>query len=259
MNEAQAGCAPRTVLITGAARRIGKFMAEELAKDGHRVVLHCHRSRAEADDIAGLLTKAGHQAAVIAGDLSDLSRVEDLMGEAADCFGPIDLLINNASLFEDDSVEELTQATWFAHLNANLSAPLFLARDMAKALPAEQDGLIVNMIDQRVWKLTPQFFSYTVSKAALWTATQTMAQALAPQIRVVGIGPGPTLQNQRQADEDFQAQLDGLLLKRGADLSEFSATIRYLLAARSITGQMIALDGGQHLVWQTPDIYGMKE
>lgn len=256
---AAAKSTPRTVLVTGGAKRIGKHYVEQLAADGHCIVLHCNRSRGDADALAASLTADGAQVAVVQGDLSDLEAVEGLMAAARAAFGPIDLLINNASVFEEDELESLTQASWLQHMNANLAAPLFLARDMANALPAGRDGLIINMIDQRVWKLTPQFFSYTLSKSALWTATQTMAQALAPRIRVVGIGPGPTLQNSRQDQSDFQQQLDSVPLKRGAELGEFSATVRYLLEARSITGQMIALDGGQHLVWQTPDIFGIKE
>ena len=150
-------------------------------------------------------------------------------------------------------------ATWDRHFSIHLKAPALLTADLARQLRDNEDGLVVNVIDQRVWKLTPGFFSYTLSKAALWTATQTMAQAFAPRLRVNAIGPGPTVVSERQTPADFQAQLDGLIMKRGPALSEFGATIRYLWQARSVTGQMIALDGGQHLAWQTPDVTGMPE
>lgn len=140
-----------------------------------------------------------------------------------------------------------------------MKAPALLAQNFARALPAGREGLIVNMIDQRVWRPTPRYFSYALSKSTLWTATQMMAQALGPRVRVNAIGPGPTLKNARQEDSDFAAQVDGLILKRGPELPEFGATIRYLWEARSVTGQMIALDGGQHLAWQTPDVTGMTE
>ena len=249
----------RTVLVTGGAKRIGKSYVEELAADGHRVVIHCNRSRQDADALAEAVLSSGGQAAVVQADLSDMEAVQGLIPAAEQAFGPINLLINNASLFEEDDAHSLTLDSWNAHMTANLAAPVFLARDMANRLPKDNDGLVVNMIDQRVWKLTPQFFSYTLSKSALWSATQTLAQGLAPRVRVVGIGPGPTLQNARQDRSDFKKQTDTILLQRGPELSEFAVTIRYLLQARSVTGQMIALDGGQHLAWETPDVTGIKE
>jgi NAD(P)-dependent dehydrogenase (short-subunit alcohol dehydrogenase family) len=171
----------------------------------------------------------------------------------------VTLLVNNASVFTDDTVRDFDWNGWDRHFALHVKAPALLARRFAEALPAGREGLIVNIVDQRVWRLTPRYFSYTLSKAALWTATQTMAQALAPRIRVNAIGPGPTLKNTRQENADFAAQVDGLILKHGPDLAEFGATIRYLWQARSVTGQMIALDGGQHLAWQTPDVTGMIE
>ena len=148
---------------------------------------------------------------------------------------------------------------WDRHFAIHLKAPVLLAREFARALPADREGLIVNIIDQRVWRPTPRYFSYALSKSALWDATVTMAQALAPRVRVNAIGPGPTIKSARQDDADFQRQVDALLLKRGPVLLEFGATIRYLWEARSVTGQMIALDGGQHLAWRTPDVTGMAE
>jgi NAD(P)-dependent dehydrogenase (short-subunit alcohol dehydrogenase family) len=169
------------------------------------------------------------------------------------------LLVNNASVFEDDDAADFDWEQWERHFAVHLKAPVLLTRTLAEALPADQDGLVVNIVDQRVWRPTPRFFSYTLSKSALWTATRTMAQAFAPRLRVNAIGPGPTLKNERQDEADFAAQVDALILKRGPDLDEFGLTIRYLWKARSVTGQMIALDGGQHLAWETPDVAGVAE
>jgi NAD(P)-dependent dehydrogenase (short-subunit alcohol dehydrogenase family) len=167
--------------------------------------------------------------------------------------------VNNASEFQPDSVGCTTLERWNAHLDINLRAPVFLAQDLVRHLPDGADGNIINIIDQRVWKLTPDFFSYTLSKSALWTATRTSAQAFAPKLRVNAIGPGPTMPNERQSPADFQMQIDGLPLRRGPEPADFAKTIDYLYEMHSITGQMLALDGGQHLAWQTPDVTGMAE
>ncbi|MER9289639.1 SDR family oxidoreductase [Mesorhizobium sp. M0618] len=248
-----------TALVTGGARRIGRAIVEDLAAHGFAVAIHCNRSRTEADVLAAKIIAGGGRAAVVAADLTDMDAVGDLVGQAQAALGPIPLLVNNASLFEDDSVLDFDWRAWDRHFAVHVKAPALLAQNFARALPAGQEGLIVNMIDQRVWRPTPRYFSYALSKSTLWTATQMMAQALGPSIRVNAIGPGPTLKNARQDDSDFAAQVDGLVLKRGPDLPEFGATIRYLWEARSVTGQMIALDGGQHLAWQTPDVTGMTE
>ncbi|MCQ8870959.1 SDR family oxidoreductase [Mesorhizobium sp. LMG17149] len=248
-----------TALVTGGARRIGRAIVEDLAAHGFAVAIHCNRSRIEADALAAKIIAGGGRAAVVAADLTDMDAVDDLVGQAQAALGPIPLLVNNASLFEDDSVLDFDWRAWDRHFAVHVKAPALLAQNFARALPAGQEGLIVNMIDQRVWRPTPRYFSYALSKSTLWTATQMMAQALGPSIRVNAIGPGPTLKNARQDDSDFAAQVDGLVLKRGPELPEFGATIRYLWEARSVTGQMIALDGGQHLAWQTPDVTGMTE
>ncbi|MER9163737.1 SDR family oxidoreductase [Mesorhizobium sp. M0518] len=248
-----------TALVTGGARRIGRAIVEDLAAHGFAVAIHCNRSRTEADVLAAEIIAGGGRAAVVAADLTDMDAVGDLVGQAQAALGPIPLLVNNASLFEDDSVLDFDWRAWDRHFAVHVKAPALLAQNFARALPAGQEGLIVNMIDQRVWRPTPRYFSYALSKSTLWTATQMMAQALGPSIRVNAIGPGPTLKNARQDDSDFAAQVDGLVLKRGPELPEFGATIRYLWEARSVTGQMIALDGGQHLAWQTPDVTGMTE
>jgi len=247
-------------LVTGAARRIGAAIALDLAANGFDVAIHCNGSRDEAEKVAGQAAALGAATAVVAADLTDFSRCGRVVDEASAALGaPVRLLVNNASLFEDDSLADFGWDGWERHFSVHLKAPVELARRMAAALPADRDGLVVNLIDQRVWRLRPQFFSYTLSKSALWTATRTMAQALAPRVRVNAIGPGPTLRNARQSEDDFSRQVQAVPLRRGPGLGEFGATVRYLWSAPSVTGQMIALDGGQHLAWETPDVMGIAE
>jgi NAD(P)-dependent dehydrogenase (short-subunit alcohol dehydrogenase family) len=240
--------------VTGAARRIGRAIALDLAANGFDVVIHCWGSRDEAEDVAGQIGELGGRAAVLEADLSNVKACGDLLARAAEAIGPIRLLVNNASVFEEDSLADFDWDGWDRHFALHLKAPVELSRRLAQALPTGEDGLVVNIIDQRVWRLTPRFFSYTLSKSAEWTATRTMAQALAPRVRVNAIGPGPALRNERQQREDFDRQVDALPLGRGPDLAEFGKTVRYLWETPSITGQMIALDGGQHLAWETPDV-----
>lgn len=249
----------KTALVTGGAKRIGKAISEYLAANGWAVAIHCHSSRAAGDALAEEIRAKGGKAAVVSADLGDIEAVKAIVPAANVALGPLGLLVNNASVFEDDDLSSMTAETWFLHQTVNLGAPVFLAQAFAAQLPAGIGGNIVNIVDQRVLKLSPEFFSYQLSKSALWVATRTMAQSLAPSIRANAISPGPTLQNARQRPEDFQAQLDGILLKRGPELEEFGRTIRYLVETPSITGQMICLDGGQHLAWQTPDIAGIPE
>jgi len=246
-------------LVTGSARRIGAAIARDLGAHGFNVVVHYNRSRDEAESVAKAIRAAGGSAQTIAADLADPVATAALMAQAETAFGPISLLVNNASVFADDSATDFDLGAWDRHFAVHLKAPALLGRALAAALPAGTSGLVVNVIDQRVLRLTPRFFSYTLSKAALWTATQTMAQAFAPSLRVNAIGPGPAVANTRQTDQDFAAQIDGLLLKRGPALEEFGRTIRFLWETPSITGQMITIDGGQHLAWQTPDVTGMVE
>lgn len=246
-------------LVTGGARRVGAAIVRDLAANGFAVAIHCNNSRKEADALAEEIASTGARACVVQADLSDRDAVEGIVPAVQAALGQVRLLVNNASLFDDDAADSFDWQVWDRHFDVHLKAPVALARQVAAALPQDRDGLAVNIIDQRVWRLTPRFFSYTLSKSALWTATQTMAQAFGPRLRVNAIGPGPTLQNDRQDADDFRKQTDALLLRRGPDLSEFGATIRYLWQARSITGQMIALDGGQHLSWKTPDVYGVAE
>jgi NAD(P)-dependent dehydrogenase (short-subunit alcohol dehydrogenase family) len=246
-------------LVTGASKRIGKAIAEDLAAHGFSLAIHCNGSRTEADSLAQTIISTGGEAAVFVADLTVLSQVRQLLPAVTDKLGPVCLLINNASVFEEDTADALDEAVFDRHFALHVKAPSFLAHDFASLLPDGSEGLIVNIIDERVWKLTPRFYSYTLSKAALWAATRTMAQTFAPLIRVNAIGPGPTLPNSRQSEADFQRQSAGLLLGKGPDLAEFGATIRYLWKAKSVTGQMIALDGGQHLAWETKDIAGIIE
>ncbi|MEE1609674.1 SDR family oxidoreductase [Microvirga sp. CF3016] len=249
----------KAALVTGGAQRIGRRIVERLAGEGYAVAIHCRRSTGEAETMAAGIREQGGRAVVVRADLADGGAVERLVPEAVGALGPLTLLVNNASEFEPDEVETLLQDRWDRHFAVNLRAPTFLARDFAHQLPADGRGCIVNIVDQRVWKLTPQFFSYTLTKAALFSATQTMAQALAPRIRVNAIGPGPTLSNVRQGDEDFAKQSEAVLLGRGGTPDEIADAVLYLAQARSVTGQMIAVDGGQHLAWETPDVAGIRE
>lgn len=249
----------RTALVTGGARRIGRAIVEDLAAHGFAVAIHCNSSGEHAQSLANKIRANGGQATVVTADLCNRSEALDAIEEAGRVLGPVELLVNNASVFTEDSIEDIDWDIWKRHFAIHLEAPAILSEHFARNIPADRQGLIVNIIDQRVWKLTPRYFSYTLSKSALWTATQTMAQALAPRIRVNAIGPGPTLRNQRQDQALFERQVDAVLLGRGPELSEFGRTIRYLWQSPSVTGQMIAIDGGQHLAWQTPDVTDVGE
>jgi NAD(P)-dependent dehydrogenase (short-subunit alcohol dehydrogenase family) len=257
-DEARRATAPNA-LVTGGARRIGRGIVERLAREGYGVAIHCHRSRGEAEALADAIRAGSGRAAVVQGDLADPDTPGRLVAAAGAALGPLHLLVNNASEFHPDDALSLNVALWERHFSVNLRAPAFLARDFARSLPEGATGAIVNIVDQRVWKPTPQFFSYTLTKAALFTATRTLAQALAPRIRVNAVGPGPTLRGARQEEEDFARQSDALLLGRGPAPDEIAEAVVYLARARSVTGQMIAVDGGQHLAWETADVVGMRE
>lgn len=247
-------------LITGGAKRIGRAIAEDLAANGFDLIVHANASLDDAKVLcAELGRRHGGWAHAIQADLTDIDDARALIDKAVLTAGPMNVLVNNASMFEPDEIGALDQELWAQHFALHVQAPSVLAEAFARQLPRDTQGLVVNIIDQRVWRLTPNFYSYTLSKSALWTATRTMAQALAPRVRVNAIGPGPTLANNRQDDDDFSEQVGALPLGYGPKLAEFGATIRYLWAMKSITGQMIALDGGQHLAWQTPDVTGMAE
>lgn len=251
-------------LITGAADRIGKAIATDLAAAGTPVCIHYHRSETAAHQLAETIVKAGGQAATVQADLLKEDDIADLVARASAAIGaPIQCLVNNASLFEADATGNLTPGQFARHFAIHATAPALLADQMVAQLPQGAPGLVVNIIDQRVWALTPNFLSYTASKFALWGLTQTLAQAYAKstggRVRVNAIGPGPTLANQRQDPAEFQKQVDAVPLGRGPALNEFAATVSYLWAMKSLTGQMIVLDGGQHLAWETPDVAGIIE
>ncbi|MBE1237345.1 SDR family oxidoreductase [Phaeovibrio sulfidiphilus] len=243
---------PRAALVTGAARRLGRACALELATLGFDVVLHHRASRDEAEDTAQAVRALGQRAEILQADLSKEDEVSALAEAAGSVFGPLGVLVNNASVFELDLWDTADRGSWDLHMETNLRAPFLLSQVFARSLPADRTGLIVNLLDQRVWNLTPYFTSYTLSKAGLWTLTQTLALALAPRIRVNGIGPGPALPSPRQTDEAFARQAASVPLGHGTSPEEIGRALRFLLEAPSVTGQMIALDGGQHLGWAQP-------
>lgn len=255
MSDKRVADGPRRALVTGAGARLGKAMAEALGSDGWSVAVHYRSSKAGAEETANTIRAAGGQAEPIRADLSSEEDTATLDRAAQEALGgPLTLLVNSASTFFDDSAIEHTRGNWDTHMGPNFRAPVLLAQHFSRALPEGEAGLIVNMVDMRVLKLNPQFFTYTLSKSALWTATRTMAQAFAPNIRVNAIGPGPTLENVHQAPGEFAAEAAATLTQQGSNPAEIVKALRYLIEADSVTGQMIASDGGQHLMWQTPDV-----
>jgi NAD(P)-dependent dehydrogenase (short-subunit alcohol dehydrogenase family) len=250
---------PRAALVTGAGQRIGRALALTLAADGFAVAVHHHASRLQAEEVVAAITARGGKAVALAADLRDEAAVAALLPTAIAALGPIGVLINNAGVFENDTVDSATRASWDLHLAVNLRAPFVLMQHFAAALPSDNSGVVVNLLDERVWSPTPFFVSYTVSKAGLWTLTQTMALALAPRIRVNGIGPGPTLPSPRQSAAQFARQCASMPLARGTSPDEIAQAVRFIIAAPAMTGQMIALDGGQHLGWAQPRMPPVSE
>ena len=243
---------PRAALVTGGARRIGRALALALGGAGFAVGIHYRGSRADAESVVVEIVRAGGKAVALPADLAVEKEVAELAARAHDELGPLGVLVNNASVFERDEALTATRASWDAHMETNLRAPFLLSQEFARRLPAGAEGAIVNLTDQRVWSLTPHFTSYTLSKAGLWTLTQTLALAFAPRIRVNAIGPGPVLPSPRQSQAQFDRQAAATPLGRGPSLDEIASALRFILGARSMTGQMIALDGGQHLNWASP-------
>lgn len=255
-------------LVTGAGKRLGRAMALYLAHRGYDVAVHYAGSEPEAEAVVAEIRALGRHAVALQADLLNELETQPLIGRAADALGgPLDLLINNASIFEYDTLPTATRQSWDRHMESNLRAPFVLTQAFAAQAPASgsdengepiASGLIVNMIDQRVRKLTPEFMTYTLAKMGLWALTQTAAQALAPCIRVNAIGPGPTLQGARQSLDHFVKQRANTVLKRGANPADITAALGYLLDAPAVTGQLLCVDGGQHLGWQTPDVLGVE-
>ncbi len=255
-------------LVTGGAQRIGAALVRALAARGADVAIHCHGNHAEALELADELRAGGVRAAVLQGDLLDRDATAALVPDAAAALGrPLTVLVNNASIFEYDTIATATWESWDRHIGSNLRAPFELIQAFAAQAPkARRDAsgqpvaqaVVVNMIDQRVRKLTPEFATYTIAKMGLWALTRTAAQGLAPDVRVNGIGPGPTLRGARQSEAHFAGQRAATVLGRGPDPDEIAAALGFILDAPSLTGQLLCIDGGQHLGWKTADVLGVE-
>jgi NAD(P)-dependent dehydrogenase (short-subunit alcohol dehydrogenase family) len=255
-------------LITGAGKRLGRAMALYLAGRGHDVAIHYASSADAAEETAAAARALGVKAVTLQADLLDEAQLAPLVPAATQALGgPLSVLVNNASIFEHDTIHSATRESWDRHMMSNLRAPFVLTQAFAaQAADAARDaagepiatGLVVNMIDQRVHKLTPEFMTYTLAKMGLWALTRTSAQALAPAIRVNAIGPGPTLQGGRQSPDHFARQRAATVLERGANPADITAALGYFLDAPAVTGQLLCIDGGQHLAWQTPDVLGVE-
>lgn len=249
----------RAALVTGSAQRIGRAIALALAQRGYAVAVQAFRSRAEADRLCAEIAAAGGRAAAVTGDLADHAAVLRLVPDSAATVGPLTLLVNNAAEFEPDEIGRLDRDRFDRHVAVNLRAPIFLADAFAAQLPPGEEGAIVNVLDQRVYKPTPRFLSYGISKSALYDATTMLAQGLAPRIRVNAVAPGPTLPSPRQDAEAFARQVRALPLDRGPSPEDIAEAVLYLAAARSVTGVTVAVDGGQHLAWRTADAADIEE
>jgi NAD(P)-dependent dehydrogenase (short-subunit alcohol dehydrogenase family) len=244
-------------LVTGGAKRIGRAVSLALSRAGYAVAIHCNRSKDEAESLKSEIEAAGGRAAIVVADLTDTAAALRLVPDAAQALGPLTLLVNNASIFEADEIGTLSLESWQRQFAINLATPVFLAQAFAAQAP---DGsAVVNLLDQRVLKTTPLFFSYSLTKSALYDATRTLAQALAPKIRVNGVAPGPTLPSYRQTKEDFARQSAAMPLGHGGTPEEIAEAVLYLTRARSVTGAVIPVDGGQHIAWQTPDMRDLRE
>lgn len=256
----------RRALVTGAGKRLGRAMALCLAGRGYDVAVHYATSQDEAEAVVAEIVGLGRKAAALQADLLDENQTSALMGHAAKALdGPITVLVNNASIFDYDNIATATRESWDRHIGSNLRAPFVLTQALAADIPDPRrdsngemvaQGLIVNMVDQRVCKLTPEFMTYTIAKMGLWAFTQTAAQALAPKIRVNAIGPGPTMIGARQSESHFARQRAATILERGANPEDITTALRYLLDSPAVTGQLLCVDGGQHMAWRTPDIIG---
>ncbi|MFY0692922.1 MAG: SDR family oxidoreductase [Paracoccaceae bacterium] len=255
-------------LVTGANDRLGRAMALHLADKGFDVAVHYATSRAQAEEVVAEIRSKGCQAAALQADLLDLDQAETLVDRAVDALGgQLTVLINNASIFEYDTLASATRESWHRHIGSNLHAPFVLTQAFAAQAPeagldARSEPIaraaVINMIDQRVRKLTPEFMTYTIAKMGLWAFTQTAAQALAPAVRVNAIGPGPTLQGGRQSDSHFARQRANTISGRGSNPEDITAALEFILNSPAFTGQLLCIDAGQHLGWQTPDVLGVE-
>ncbi|MCQ8241141.1 SDR family oxidoreductase [Rhizosaccharibacter radicis] len=256
---------PRAALVTGAGVRLGRAIALALADAGFAIGLHCRDSVRPAESLRREIEEKGGRAVILRADLAAEAETEQLVDRATAALGPLGILVNNASAFERDEWHDADRDSWDRHLEPNLRAPFVLMQRFARQLPdtlpdgTRAEGVVLNMLDQRVWSLTPHFVSYTVSKSALWTLTRSMALALAPRIRVNGIGPGPAIRSARQTPEQFERQCASTPLGRGTDPDEVARAAMLLLSLPSVTGQMLALDGGQHLQWHAAPAGGQDE
>lgn len=256
-----------TALVTGAGKRLGRAMAVYLARRGHDIAVHYATAKDEAESLASEIQAMGRRAEIFRADLLVEAETEALIPAATAALGPLTVLVNNASIFEYDRIDTATRQSWDRHIESNLRAPYVLTQGFARQCPPAvldengeplAQGLIVNMIDQRILKLTPEFSSYTIAKMGLWALTRTAAQGLAPHVRVNAIGPGPTLQGARQSADHFARQRASTILGRGANPSDITAALGFFLDSPAVTGQFLAIDGGQHLAWQTPDVLGVE-
>ena len=237
-------------LITGGSKRIGKSISKRLASENKNIIIHYNKSKKEANELCKELNKNTNIiSSTVRADLSKPAQIKNIFNILKKKSIVVDCLINNASTFNYDNLKKMTPSSWNNHIVPNLYSPLLLSKEFAKALPPKKDGNIINIIDQRVLNLTPHFLSYTVSKSGLWTITKTLALELAPKIRVNAIGPGPTIKSKFQTEKEFRLQCQSLPLRVGATPEHVAETISFLLKVKSITGQLIALDGGQHLGW----------
>ncbi len=250
---------PRVALVTGAGKRLGQHMALGLAEAGFDIAVHYAGSAEAAEATAAQIRALGRRAVALRADLAVEAETAGLVAAAAAALGPLGVLVNNASTFERDEWHDATRASWDLHMEPNLRAPFVLTQGFAAGLPEGAEGVVVNMIDQRVWSLTPHFMSYTISKAGLWAMTQTLALALAPRIRVNAIGPGPALPSPRQSQAQFDRQAASTPLGRGTSPAEVTRALLAILALPAMTGQMIALDGGQHMQWGAGSGGGVEE
>ena len=248
----------KNVLVTGAAKRLGRAIALELAGRGWSVAVHHRGSKREAEETAAAIRERGVSAIIVAADLSNEGEAGRLVADAAAGLGPLSALVNNASIFEHDTIGTMSRESWEAHMAVNLRAPVLLAQEFSGQLSKNMHGAIVNLLDQRVFKPTPEFLSYGVTKAGLHWLTTTLAQGLAPRIRVNAVAPGPTLPSARQSKEHFERQASSTLLGHGARAQDIAAAVRYLVEAQAVTGQTITVDGGQHLAWRSADAVGVE-